>query len=159
MKCSSLQLPLHYIINSIGTCSTLNIHNQGVGTTNNIPVYHLSPAFPCHHFQQRGAQVVPDGWVPDHLVPEDHQPQVVHIVHIVLLYINSVLQNTQRVYVNTYRSHWQVPLWHEKLILGTGGEKSPYQNLFRPEYVIQRTIFNSCVKQTFKYITRILQYL
>lgn len=48
-----------------------------------------------------------------------------------------------------YRSHWQVPLWHEKLILGTGREKSPYQNLFRPEYVIQRTIFNSFVKQTF----------
>ena len=56
------------------------------------PVDDLASPFLGHHLEECLSQVVPDDGVPHHLVAEYHQTQVVHIVHVVLLHVHSVLQ-------------------------------------------------------------------
>lgn len=56
------------------------------------PVYHFALALPGDHVQQRLAEVVSDAAVPNYLVSEDDQAQVIHILDIILLHIHAVLK-------------------------------------------------------------------
>lgn len=62
------------------------------------PVYHLALPFPGDHVQQCLAEMVSDAAVPNDLVSEDDQAQVIDILYVILLHIHTVLeiQNTQR---------------------------------------------------------------
>ncbi len=72
----------------------------GVGSTKfpseDAPVHHLTTPLFGDHLEQSLAEVVPDGGEAHHLVAEDHQPQIVHVVHVVLLDVHSVLQSAER---------------------------------------------------------------
>lgn len=57
-----------------------------------IPVHHLSLPLTGDHVQEGLPKVVSDAAVAYHLVSEDDQAQVVHVLHIVLLYVNPVLK-------------------------------------------------------------------
>ena len=57
------------------------------------PVDHFPSPLLGDHVKEGGPEVIADGWMSHHLVPEDDEPQVVHIVHIVLLNVHAVLDN------------------------------------------------------------------
>ena len=57
------------------------------------PVDHFPSPFLGDHVEEGGPEVIADGWMSYHLVAEDDEPQVVHIVHIVLLNVDAVLDN------------------------------------------------------------------
>ena len=40
--------------------------------------------------------MVTDGWMSHNLVPEDDEPQVVYIIHVVLLDVHAVLNNAKK---------------------------------------------------------------
>ena len=56
------------------------------------PVDHLALPLACNHVQQGLPEVVSDAAVAHHLVPEDDEAQVVHVLHVVLLHVHSVLR-------------------------------------------------------------------
>ncbi|TNN34303.1 hypothetical protein EYF80_055537 [Liparis tanakae] len=58
-----------------------------------VPVDHLSLPLTGDHVQERLPQVVSDAAVAHHLVSEDDEAQVVHVLHIVLLNVHTVLGN------------------------------------------------------------------
>lgn len=66
-------------------------HTGEAGEKELLPVDHLALPLTGNHVQQRLPEVVPDAAVADHLVPEDDEAQVVHVLYVVLLHIHAVL--------------------------------------------------------------------
>lgn len=56
-----------------------------------LPIDHFAFPLACYHVQERLPQVVPDAPVTDHLVPEDDEPEIIDVFHVVLLDVNPVL--------------------------------------------------------------------
>lgn len=60
------------------------------------PVNHFPPPLLCNHVEEGGPEVVTDGWMSHNLVSEDDEPQVVYIIHVVLLDVHAVLNNAKK---------------------------------------------------------------
>ena len=58
----------------------------------NTPVHDLAPSLLGHHVKERVSQVISDHRISHHLVTEDHQPKVIYVIYIILLYIYPVLE-------------------------------------------------------------------
>ena len=60
-----------------------------------VPINDFTTSFASDHRQQRLTKVAVCGWMPNDMVTEDHQTQVVHIVNAILLYVHTVLHSNK----------------------------------------------------------------
>jgi len=64
----------------------------------NIPINNFATSFAGNHRQQRLAEVTVCCWMANDVIAEDHQTQVVYIINVVLLYVDTILHQSQNLH-------------------------------------------------------------